>query len=126
MLWIYSIFLPLKTGTAWFYTGLSIFTLGMIVGIMAIIGIATTQPGNPFTKGMYRYSRHPLSLNAFLAFLGIGLVSASWLYLVLLAVLIVVTHRMVGIEERSCVDKFGNDYREYMNKTPRWIGIPKS
>ncbi len=126
ILWIYSIFLPLRIGTAWLYTGITIYILGMIIGITAIISIANTQPGKPFIKGMYRYSRHPLSVNMFLILLGIGVATASWLYLLLLAILMVVTHFMVAIEEHSCIEKFGDTYREYMNRTPRWIGIPKS
>jgi len=126
LLWIYSIFLALRIGTAWFYAGLSIYILGMIMGIITITSIAATQPGKPFTKGMYRYSRHPLSVSTFLVFLGIGLASASWLYLLLLAILMVITRFMVVIEEHSCIKKFGDIYREYMNRTPRWIGIPKS
>ena len=126
VLWIYSIFLPLKIGTAWLYTGIFIYILGMIIGITAIISIATTQSGKPFIKGMYRYSRHPLSVNMFLSLLGIGVVTASWLYLLILVILIVVTHFQVIIEERSCIEKFGDTYREYMGRTPRWIGIPKS
>ncbi len=126
ILWIYSIFLPLRIGTAWFYTGLSIYILGMIIGIIAITSIAATQLGKPFTKGMYRYSRHPLSVSMFLVFLSIGVATTSWLYLLLSVVLMVVTHFMVAIEERSCLEKFGDTYREYMNRTPRWLGIPKS
>ena len=30
-----------------------------------------------------------------------------------------------GLEERSYLNKFGDTYREYMNRTPRCIGIPK-
>jgi protein-S-isoprenylcysteine O-methyltransferase Ste14 len=126
ILWIYSIFLPLKTGTAWFYTGILIYILGMIIGIMAVISIATTQPNKPFKGGIYRYSRHPLSVTMFLVFLGIGVATASWLYFLLLAILMVMTHFLVAIEERSCIIKFGGTYRNYMNRTPRWIGIPKS
>jgi protein-S-isoprenylcysteine O-methyltransferase Ste14 len=126
ILWIYSIFLPLKIGTAWLYTGISIYVLGMIIGITAIVSIAATQPGKPFTKGMYRYSRHPLSANMFLILLGIGVATASWLYLLLLAILMLVTRLQVAIEERSCIEKFGDTYREYMARTPRWIGLPKS
>ncbi len=126
ILLIYSIFLPLKLGTVWFYTGLSIYLLGLIVITIALANVAATQLGEPFTKGVYRYSRHPLSLGMSLTFLGIGVASASWLYLLLSAILIVITHFMVVIEERSCLIKFGKAYREYMNKTPRWIGIPKS
>jgi protein-S-isoprenylcysteine O-methyltransferase Ste14 len=33
---------------------------------------------------------------------------------------------VVPAEERFLLEKYGDAYREYMNKTPRWIGIPKS
>ena len=124
ILWIYSIFLPLKTGTAWFYTGLIIYIAGMIIGAIAIFDIAGTEPGKPFVTGMYRYSRHPLSVNMFLILLAIGVATASWLYLLLLVVLMIVTHFQVVIEERSCIKKFGDEYSAYMKRTPRWIGIP--
>jgi protein-S-isoprenylcysteine O-methyltransferase Ste14 len=29
-------------------------------------------------------------------------------------------------EEKYCLKKYGEDYRDYMLKTPRLIGIPKS
>jgi protein-S-isoprenylcysteine O-methyltransferase Ste14 len=125
ILWIYSIFLPLKIGTTWLYTGISIYILGMIVGIAAVTSIAATQADKPFTEGMYRYSRHPLSISMFVVLLGIGVASASWLYLLLLVILMVFTRFMVVIEEHSCIKKFGDAYREYMKETPRWIGIPK-
>jgi protein-S-isoprenylcysteine O-methyltransferase Ste14 len=32
----------------------------------------------------------------------------------------------VGAEEPFLIEKYGDTYREYMNRTPRWIGIPKS
>ena len=126
LLLIYSIFLPLKLGTIWFYTGLSIYLLGLIILTIALANVATTPLGEPFTKGMYRYSRHPLSLGMSLTFLGSGIASASWLYLLLSAILTVMMHFMVVIEERSTVKKYGDAYRKYMNKTPRWIGVPRS
>jgi len=126
ILLIYSIFLPLKLGTIWFYTGLAVYLLGLIVLTIALANIAATPLGEPFTKGVYRYSRNPLSLGMLFTFLGVGVASASWLYLLLSAIIMVITHFMVVIEERSCLNKFGNAYQEYMNKTPKWIGIPKS
>jgi len=126
VLLVYSIFLPLKLGTAWFYTGLSIYLLGLIICTIAVANVAATPLGEPFTKGIYRYSRNALSLGMFLILLGVGVASASWLYLLLSAILTVITHFMVIIEERYCLETFGNAYREYMNRTARWIGIPKS
>lgn len=29
-------------------------------------------------------------------------------------------------EERFCLDYYGDAYRNYMERTPRWIGLPKS
>ena len=125
ILLIYSIFLPLKLGAIWFYTGLAIYLLGLIICTIALANVAATQLGEVFTKGIYSYSRHPLSLGMILIFVGVGVASASWLYLLLSAIITVITHFMVVIEERSCLNKFGDTYREYMNRTPRWIGIPK-
>jgi len=125
ILMICSIFLPLKLGTAWFYTGLFIYLLGLIVMIITIVNVVSTPLGKPFTKGVYRYSRNPGYLGQIIVFLGIGIASASWFYLLLSAVLLVLTYLLVAIEERVTLDKLGETYREYMNRTPRWLGIPR-
>jgi len=126
ILLIYSIFLPLKLWSMWFYIGLLLYVLSMIVLTITVANIAATPKGEPFTKGMYRYSRNALSLGMILVFIGIGIASASWLFLLISAVLTVITHFMILVEERTCLNKFGEAYREYMNRTPRWLGIPKS
>jgi protein-S-isoprenylcysteine O-methyltransferase Ste14 len=28
-------------------------------------------------------------------------------------------------EEKYCCEQFGGAYREYIDRTPRWMGIPK-
>ncbi len=121
----YSIFLPLKIKTIWFYAGLAVYLLGFIICIAALRSIAATKLGEPFTTGMYRYSRHPLALGTVLPFFGTGIASASWLFLFLSAVLMVISHFNAIIEEGATAKKFGNAYREYMERTPRWIGIPR-
>ena len=123
---ICSIFLPLKLGTVWFYTGLFIYFLGLIIVTIAIVNAASMTLGKPFTKGVYRYSRNPMFVSQIIVFVGIGIASVSWFYLLLSAILVVLTYLLVTIEERKTLDKFGDAYREYMNRTPRWIGVPKS
>jgi protein-S-isoprenylcysteine O-methyltransferase Ste14 len=44
----------------------------------------------------------------------------------LAALYIVMPLLWVDAEERHCLKYYGNAYREYMNRTPRWLGIPKS
>ena len=96
VLMICSIVLPLKLGTAWLYAGLSIYLLGLIILIITIMNVASTPLGKPFTKGVYRYSRNPGYLAQIIVFIGIGLASASWLYLLLSANLVVLTYLLVS------------------------------
>ena len=123
---IYGVFLPLKLWTAWFYVGLSIYLLGMIFLIMATLSFANTPLDKPVTKGAYHISRHPLTFSGVLALIGMGLACASWVLLLLAGVFIILMNALVILEERWCLEKYGNAYREYMNRTPKWIGIPKS
>jgi len=121
---LYSIFLPLRLATLWFFIGLPISLLGTAMYIMVSVNIADTPVDRPVTKGLYRYSRHPMYLASIPALIGAGIASASWLFL-FLSVLFAVTHLMNGIcEERLCLGAYGSVYRDYLDSTPRWIGIP--
>ena len=123
---IYSIFLPLKLGTAWFYVGIPISILALVMGLMAGISFASGPFDKPITGGIYRISRHPWYFAWFLMFVGIGIACASWIFLLCAVVWIISWNIGVVSEERVLVEKYGDAYREYMNRTPRWIGIPKS
>ena len=59
-------------------------------------------------------------------FIGIGIISASWVFILLSVVRAIATFVVAIPEERFCLEKYDNVYQEYMNRTPRWIGIPKS
>jgi protein-S-isoprenylcysteine O-methyltransferase Ste14 len=113
-------------GTAWFYIGLFVYFSGMIFAFAAGMNLMNTPLDRPATKGLYRISRNPIYLGTFLMFAGVGIACASWLFLLLIAILIILQHISIGAEERWCLEKYGDAYREYMNRTPKWIGIPKS
>ena len=123
---IYSIFLPMKLGTSWFYVGLPIYLIGLIMLISAIVNIATTPEGTPFTTGAYRYSRHPMIFWGNIMHLVVSITSASWVFFLFSIVVTVLFHYLVIAEERGCLEYYGDSYQEYINRTPRWIGIPKS
>ena len=123
---IYSIFLPLQLGTAWFYVGLALCVLGVIAWTIAIVNIADIPLGEPWNKGLYRYSRHPMTLAGYLILLGAGIASTSWIFLLFSIVYIILSAIPTIAEERFCLEKFGTAYREYINRTPRWLGLPKS
>ena len=123
---VYSVFLPLKLDTVWFYVGLFIYLLGVIFGIMADLSFATSPLDKPVTKGVYCISRNPMDFFGFLMMMGMGIACASWLFLLFAMIWIILSDRGAIAEERFCLEKYGDAYREYMNRTPRWIGIPKS
>jgi protein-S-isoprenylcysteine O-methyltransferase Ste14 len=126
ILFVYSIFLPLPLGTPLLYVGITLFVVGLIIFEVAGIPWAKTAIDKPITTGLYRYSRHPIYLAVFVQYIGIGIVSASGLFLLLIILSIILSILIAPAEERFCLTKYGNTYRKYMNKTPRWIGIPKS
>ena len=124
-LFIYSIFLPLQLGTIWFYAGLALCVLGVVTWTIAIVNIVDIPLGEPWNKGLYRHSRHPMTLAGYLILIGAGIASASWVFLLFSIAYVILCAILIRAEERSCLEKFGTRYREYMNRTPRWIGIPK-
>ena len=123
---LYSIFLPFKLGTAWFYIGLFVFLLGLSILIIALINFLTTPIDLPVIKGIYHYSRHPGYISIFLVLIGIGIATASWVILLVVIIFLILANISANSEERYCKEKYGDIYKEYLNRTPRWMGIPKS
>ena len=123
---IYSFFLPLQLGTLWFYIGLPVFLIGLVILTLATVNFATASVEKPATKGAYYFSRHPLYFSMIVIYIGTGIASASWVFILLGIANIFWIRTEAVVEERYCLGRYNRDYREYMNRTPRWIGIPKS
>jgi len=123
---IYSIFLPLKLRTIWFYVGVPIALFGLTGMVIVMVNWANSPPTEPIRKGLYRYSRHPMYVTYFLVFLGTSIATASWLFMLFLILFTVGTVAFVDFEEKGCLEQYGDIYREYRDRTPRWIGIPRS
>jgi len=122
----YSIFLPLKLGTGWFWSGFAVFLIGLVVLTAATLNFATTPLNVPITKGIYHYSRHPMYLASLLIYFSVGIASASWVFLLFFVVQSVFIRIAAVGEERYCLEKYGIVYGEYIDRTPRWLGLPKS
>ena len=123
----YSIFLPLKLNTIWFVVGLLIYLPVMFFLVIGLLNLATTPVNELVTRGVYGISRHPLYFGEVLVSISIGIACLSWVFLLLaIAKFLLIHYYVVGAEEPFLIEKYGNTYREYMNRTQRWIGIPKS
>jgi len=102
--YVYSIFLPLKVGTFWFSAGLLIYLLGMLVVVLGVLGFRTTPVDKPVTNGVYRISRHPMYVGDILIDLGISIACLSWIFLLLVIVLVISYSHAATAEERICLN----------------------
>ncbi len=121
----YSVFLPLQLGITWLYIGLSVFIIGLTLMVIATINFIATPEHQLITKGAYKFSRHPMYLATFFICLGSGIATVSWLFIFLSIIMALCFYQEALVEERYCFKRYGTVYKEYINRTHRWIGIPK-
>ena len=125
-----SIFVPIRFGTTLFWIGLLVYILGFVSIIIAIYSFAKFKGGVNTTR-IYRYSRNPMCVGEFLFILGLNLMGwsislANIIFVILSILWVATTHWWILQEEAFLQSKYGNSFREYMNRVPRYIGILKT
>lgn len=73
------------------------------------------------TEGMYARVRHPRYLGVILGSVGFSLVVNYVGVYVMVGAFIPVLFLVVVLEERELVGRFGQAYRDYQGRVPRWI-----
>ena len=121
----YSIFLPLKLGTLWFLGGLLIYVPGILIEVLALLSFNNTSVDKPVTEGVYSISRHPMYVGDFLFNIGISMCCLCWIFLLVAIIAAILEREIAIVEERWCLEKYGDAYREYIKRMPKWIGLPK-
>jgi protein-S-isoprenylcysteine O-methyltransferase Ste14 len=98
---------------------LSICSAGRLWALMYISG---NKKRELITEGPYSIVRHPLYVFSLIGALGIGLGSENLLVLALVIAFYIFYYPLtILVEERKLINKFGDAYREYMKRTPRFI-----
>ena len=108
-------------------------TIAFVVGIGMVIGAnrifrrigTNARPSLPTltlaTTGMFTWTRNPMYVGGSLALLGIAVGFAlDWVLLLLVVSLPLVHYGIILREERYLERKFGDEYRRYMTKVPRY------
>lgn len=80
-----------------------------------------TGEGKLVTTGIYSYMRHPQYTGFILMTLGLLVHWATIPLLVMWPLLIIQYIRLAKKEEQEMITQFGDEYREYMEKVPRFI-----
>ena len=111
----------MKIGTVWFNIGAVITIAGFILYIIANSNYMTAPLDKAITNGLYKISRNPLYLFSGTIMIGVSIAAASWVMLVIIAIFWTINHQTIKAEERYCLKTYGEEYRKYMDKVPRYI-----
>jgi protein-S-isoprenylcysteine O-methyltransferase Ste14 len=73
-------------------------------------------------RGPYRLTRNPIYIGMIILYFGLAIMLTSmWMLLLLLPVLIVLQRAIVEREEVYLGARFGDTYRRYQARVPRWL-----
>ena len=115
--------------------------LGVGIGLLCVMGIywlfssigtgitptsATRSEHKLVTSGPYRWVRHPLYTVGSSMFVAFGMMAYNW-FIALLGILTFIAMAIrTPKEEANLIEKFGDEYREYMKRTGRFVPRLKS
>jgi protein-S-isoprenylcysteine O-methyltransferase Ste14 len=104
--------------------GLALFC--WCVALFARVGQGTLAPWDPTQRlvavGPYRYVRNPMITGVATVLGGLALFMGSWVLAVWFAVFVAFNFAyFVLVEEPGLEHRFGEPYREYKARVPRWI-----
>jgi protein-S-isoprenylcysteine O-methyltransferase Ste14 len=83
-------------------------------------------PGEPLTvvlnSGPYRYTRNPIYISFVIFYFGMAIIlTSAWMLLLLIPLLIILQRGVIEREEAYLQSKFGDAYRKYQARVPRWL-----
>jgi protein-S-isoprenylcysteine O-methyltransferase Ste14 len=123
---------------AWSKIGLSEWVrwLGVGIGVIGVFGVywlfssigsgisptsATRKEHKLVTNGIYKYIRHPLYTFGSSLFMSFGMIADNWFIALLGVFAFVMMAIRTPKEEANLIEKFGDEYREYMKHTGRFL-----
>jgi protein-S-isoprenylcysteine O-methyltransferase Ste14 len=83
--------------------------------------VVTRKAHTLVTSGPYRWVRHPFYLSGALLVIAGSLITANWFPALAGSIAIALLVIRTDKEEANLIARFGEDYREYMNRTGRFV-----
>jgi protein-S-isoprenylcysteine O-methyltransferase Ste14 len=112
---------PMRIGNPLFLAGAIVFFIGFVLEMSALYYFRKTPVGQPVINGPYRISRNPQWLGLFLVLLGSAIAVGIWLFIGIVTLVGIIYHIQILNEESACIQKYGESYRKYMKRIPRYI-----
>ncbi|MGY5874540.1 MAG: methyltransferase [Candidatus Thorarchaeota archaeon] len=114
---------PIKIDSIEFLIGLIVYAIGLLGLVVAIQNFANTPLDKPVAIGLYRFSRHPQIVMLFVIGIGLSIALSSWILLLFRIISFGLEHAGVIAEEKECLKRFGDSYKEYLEEVPRYVLI---
>lgn len=121
-IFMYLCFLTVKMDfSLQFYLGLISYLLGLILCTISIINFAMPSNSGLNINGFYKFSRNPMYLSYFVCFVGCAMLAQSLMLFGIVLIFQISSHWIILSEERWCIERFGEAYKQYMKKVRRYI-----
>jgi protein-S-isoprenylcysteine O-methyltransferase Ste14 len=94
--------------------------------------VPTNQPVRALvTTGIHAWTRNPIYVGMFLIYGGIGIAgNSAWMLVLTIPVALAIRYAVVAREEAYLERRFGDEYRHYKARVPRWLlgrrAVPRS
>ena len=111
----------------WFGVGLGVITAVLLIVVYRSLGtnltdtVVTRARHTLVTTGPYRWVRHPFYVAFMLAVTADSIVTANWFLALTGFVTIALIVIRTRTEEQKLVERFGVEYRDYMERTGRFF-----
>lgn len=125
--WLSWMYVKLPDWLRWIGAVTAALFLALLVWVHHFLGrewstdVTVLREHKLVTNGPYRWVRHPMytALNGL--FIGLVLLSANWVLGLHTLLTLVFMLRRIPLEEGMLVEQFGDVYRNYMQRTGRWL-----
>ena len=115
--------------------GAVVLTTGAMLALASIVAFVVRGRGTPapfdpprvfVATGPYRLIRNPMYVGGWLALVGPAIVEQSAAMLAFSVAWLGLAHAfVVGYEERTLAERFGNEYLDYCRRVPRWLPVTR-
>ena len=136
MWWVSGRPFPWAPSLPWAIPAVILMVPGLALSIWSIVYMKKVGEGNPFdaynhevaprtkhlmTDGPYKYTRNPMLVGVYIYDIGVLLWLHSYWALVVFAMEVILLTRQVMSEEKRLEADFGDEYREYKKRGPRYF-----
>ena len=104
-----------------FWGGTFCYFAGLGLCAASILAFSSPDETGLNTNGVYQFSRNPMYVAYFICFVGMALLTRSFLLLGLVLIFQISAHWIILAEERWCLERFGDAYAQYMKRVRRYF-----